>query len=363
MDISQVTMQDLAREWKSKHDQVRSGRFSWVESRWLGPARQASFSRFSKPGPNGGPGVNEDAPLLRYDNTLIFDGERMRFERVGEEWHPRKSALLTRHHIGVWDGSVGTVLRLDEDFAHAEIYALGWDLTQRPLFPFRVAFRMLHPQWYSLQLDEFVFRREHETFEGHQCLVIESSPEDMQRRTAQRMPPWRYSYWISPVQDFSVVRFQRSQDSLPRPSEEISVSYRRDAQHGWYPARWRIVDGSSDPPKEIIDAEVTEYAINQPVDSAAFALELPDGTWTRDLSPDITSTESFIARADGERRPVTRAELERGATYEELLATESGAAALTPVRPRWLTWAVWVTSGVVSVLVLTVALRHRRANR
>jgi hypothetical protein len=77
-------------------------------------------------------------------------------------------------------------------------------------------------------------------------------------------------------------------------------------------------------------ATVQECAINVPFAETEFQLEFPAGTWVYDTH----RGEMYIASASGQKRIITKEELRRGATYEELLVTESGRAALREMPPR-----------------------------
>lgn len=346
-DVDRVTMDDLVRAWTARHQQVRSGRFAWTETKWV---RKGSLSAY---GVGLGGGEQQVVPAadtsFDYHNELVFDGERMRYERDGPTWHSDGNEFRDSRHLGVWDGGMGNVLRRERRFAHGEIYDFAWDLTQPPLFAFRLAFRMLHPQWYSLKPEEYTIVDRRDVIDGRPCIIMETSPRILREKSDRGNRPWKSTYWISPEQDFCVVRYTRGMHTLARPAEEMNVSYKEDPHHGWRPAAWKRIDGSGDTPVEIVDARVTDYALNIPVDAEHFVFEFPEDAWVRDMR----SNESYIARAGGERRLVTEAELLRGAKYEDLLETQSGqgATARLEAEGRRGKWVMWIAGAVLALAI------------
>ncbi len=348
-DLDRITMDDIVVAWKARHQQIRSGRFAWTETKWI---RKGTL-------PSSGPSTQADTPLpeddtlISYNCTLVFEGERMRFESAGDK--PLFQGALDQHHTGVWNGAVGKDFRHGGEIPNGEVYDFAWDLTQQPLWPFRVAFRMLHPQWFSLQIDEFVLSSRRDVIEGHPNIVIETAPAIIRKQAGGRLPAWKDSYWISPDQDFAVTRYARTSDMLPGHSAEFRVSYQRDAEYGWYPSTWRYVDGSTETPNEVREGTLTSHALNVAVDPAAFDFEFPAGTLVRDT----LTNEYYLVRELGEKRIVTDAELRRGANYSDLLASETGQARTTTISPRYPPWLLWAAVTILAICAGLFWLRGR----
>lgn len=163
-----------------------------------------------------------------------------------------------------------------------------------------------------------------EAIGGFECIALETSPQALRELEAAGKRPWKRTYWISPEQEFAIVRSTLSLPNLPRPSEDLSIIYTHDANVGWYPSKWKLVaGGAGEHPDTIVEATVTRHELNVAPPATRFSYTFPAGTWVRDTR---AGDESFIVREGGGKRPVTEQELLRGATYRDLLKTETGKA-------------------------------------
>ena len=111
--------------------------------------------------------------------------------------------------------------------------------------------------------------------------------------------------------------------SAGKVARQYDLKYLRKGEHDLL-SSWTIESptiGSS------VSAEVSSFVVNDPsIRKDLFSLEFPIGTRVTDMSNGSTSktVQNFIVRENGERRAILKTE--RGATYDQLLKTESGKA-------------------------------------
>jgi hypothetical protein len=95
-----------------------------------------------------------------------------------------------------------------------------------------------------------------------------------------------------------------------------------------------------------------------------FAFEFPPGTQVVEYGSKQGDVSHFIAQSDGKKRIITLDEFKHNASYEQLLASESGQAgvALTPVWRRVMPTLLFVLIIVAVALSAFIKLR-RNAGR
>jgi hypothetical protein len=71
---------------------------------------------------------------------------------------------------------------------------------------------------------------------------------------------------------------------------------------------------------------ITKREINVDIPRSEFQIDFPVGTKVHDRRMGA-APPWYIVRAGGVKREITDAEMRRGATYDELISTESGMAA------------------------------------
>lgn len=318
-----ISEEDLSRAWHARTDRINTVRMSWSETRWI---RRGSIDI----GQFAGAAMNnvsaEQSPstdvTLSYACRLDIDGDKFRFEYDGPEWDVNSRAFVNCRHVGVWDGKTGKCFQGTERLPTGSVGDYCEDLMRPHLVPMRIAFRMMNPLWYNLDFNQYDFSDRSESFEGSECLILQTPNSHVQQKLAQGRHAWRMRYLIDPARDNSVLAVSRSKDGMARAAEDYRISYRRDASGIWYPSHWTITLDSHDPPNTIVEGNVTECVLNKESRPALYEYEFPSGAMVRD---DRTK-ELYIARGGGTKRLVTEAERLRNTSYEELLATESGEA-------------------------------------
>jgi len=145
---------------------------------------------------------------------------------------------------------------------------------------------------------------------------------------------------------------------------ELITVFARSADRRVVPESW---SASLFDPKGLLlsaaRAKVKEIVQDAPPDDSLFDLVFPEGTMVDDIRPHAdggTGHRRFIV-VQGKERIVTDEEIFRDATYEELVRTKSGQAALElPVRP-WFNWILAINVIVVVVLSCAVFIRRRKS--
>jgi hypothetical protein len=158
-------------------------------------------------------------------------------------------------------------------------------------------------------------------------------------------------WWVDPQRDWCVRRHAILRDG--RPLLQLDIALEPDAQAGWRPATWRSVDlaPSTQEVHEACEATVTAFEINPRIPIDEFQFEFPPGTRVR--APGDTH---YIVRDDGSDRPILEEERQRGASYDELVASDVGEAGLERVRGDD-SPIVWIAVGLAGALALFAAGR------
>jgi len=144
--------------------------------------------------------------------------------------------------------------------------------------------------------------------------------------------------------------------------------YEEHEDIGWAPQGWKYIIATVDGNVRMqVDARITKYEFNTDIPNSTFEFEFPVGTAVNDGR----TGGRHIVREDDEIREVTRDELARGATYEDLLESESGQALLgnadstsgddkSLTRPQIL-WGIVIV--LLVVLCAAFTIKHRAMNR
>jgi hypothetical protein len=160
--------------------------------------------------------------------------------------------------------------------------------------------------------------------------------------------------------DFAILRFTRMVNE--RIALKIDLYYQRSGDDGWIPAAWDIItmDTDLDRPRLNCHASVTLFQINPPLADTEFQLAFPVGTRVRDLRATPAEGGYYIVRNDEQKRKITPDELRRGATYQQMVDTESGQAGVARISLGRLLGLAAV-GGVGLIAVVWICLWWRRA--
>jgi hypothetical protein len=263
---------------------------------------------------------------------MRLDGGRIYSIRRGPQWLSERAAFVPVELHSASDGRQATLLRLVEGgrvepqaFVRAEARfpdsrsAFHWPLlwALRPLDPHvgpidRGGAWSLAPHTAQLQ--------------GHTCVILERFAAHFNPKLERG--EIHETYWVDPARDFCIRRYERVRGGLVEA--RIEVDYGDDACL-WLPTAWRITvfSGEDALAARTYAAELSSHALNGGLADERLRIALPAGTRVDDAE----SKTAWIVRPDGGKRVITPEERRRGASYAELLATESGQAALPPWGP------------------------------
>lgn len=159
-----------------------------------------------------------------------------------------------------------------------------------------------------------------EEIKGTRCIKFE-----------QVAKPHVRTIYVDPAKEYTIkrclVEFEGEDGRLP--SVEWIASYKLDPKSGklvpsaWVMKRWVTV-GDVLRVAEHIEAVVTFRNVGHQIPAERFRLSFPFGTVVRN---DIVD-EDFLVRKDGEFRKILSVERRRGASYEDLLMSDTGEAGL-----------------------------------
>ncbi|HXY34309.1 MAG TPA: thioredoxin family protein [Planctomycetaceae bacterium] len=280
--------QTLARvfaAWKARQESVKSLHFAW-EYRLAFP-KGYRFPESPVVGGLKAPGIHIESDgvhdTLPTSEFWVEGADRFRddFTLVGysesNDWKPSERFSLTTN------GAKHTCSKLLIGSPRPQVVVWKDDTPTRSRDP-QIAARSndLAP----LLLTFRPFRRA-SGWNPERCrLVSESELVGETRCITIQMDDYTHSErcWVDPDRDYVIVKWEkRQQHGLP--SVSVAIDYQNDKVHGWIPVRWtRELPGLAADATGKAEAEVTRYAVNEPVPASTFAPEFPPGTAIADLS-------------------------------------------------------------------------------
>jgi hypothetical protein len=264
--------------WRKRQDAIRTFRFAWVERQihprgWIPNPRFPERERIA-------------LPTLRIDReyevtkTLAVDGDRMRYS-LELDRKPEPDGIIVKGAPGDtlglgegkhyryesrFDGQRGrTRLTLLSDSMPPVVLPVASSVDAQNLDTRAIllAFRPLDSVMGDLLVERARTNQMRSFFRGRSRFILE-----------ERRDPsgWKTELSIEPERDFLVSRFVVLFEQ--RWILDLHVDYREDARWGWVPSGWRVsqrlVDGSW---RQIAEATVTSYSINEPIDPSEFAAD------------------------------------------------------------------------------------------
>jgi hypothetical protein len=348
-----ITIEKVFQVWKSRHERAQTVQFVWVDRRTYAKDSMFSMAVPAKPAPR------EDL-TLEQELTLSLDGDLMRFTR-GYSWHANEARFVPRTYISVFDGKDDKCYESESaDGAHGVgLHKLGFirrtalreekggDVADYHLWPVLLTYRALHSEMGRFQLNEWTMTGEKGVVQGRECVILKKKPHQGITETC----------WVDVERECAIARYEITVHGnlLLR----IDVTSKQDPSYGWLPFSWRITKLFPETSKlaESSVARVTENNIGMPLQPHLFRLDFPPGTVVWDDKEGI----NYVALKAGDRRIITKEERRCGATYEQLLATESGMAGLPPERTLRRFWVVTSTILILISLLTGFVVWWKRA--
>ncbi len=340
---AEVAVKDIAEAWQARERNLGSGRIRW-EERTFHPRGSVS-------------GHMADAAIPAEDTTVeankeyAWDGDRMSYRQQGMTPAIDGNGFVPLESAEVRGGSGGSrMFRQNESVEHP--MGTIWNseaLSTREsveLIPILLWARPLNSLGCGIDVARCRILPGMKPVEGRDCVVLRQS-------RGKGIDEW----FIDVERDFSIVRYEFRDREEPRV--RIDLSYAQDEEARWRPIGWRsLMLTAGGAIQADFEATVTEYAIGFKPNPDMFELDFPSGTWVNDQVRGV----EYLVRPDGSQRLITQGELRMGATYSELLHSETGLAKTTP-PPAWREWILWAASIALVVSLATVVVNRFRSAR
>jgi hypothetical protein len=266
---------EVLASWRKRQDAIRSFRFEWTE-RQVHPRGWIPNPRFPEREWLNTAGLLRDRSYTA-TKSLTVDGDRMRYtfeldrpaepdgvrirdsdggnDGLGEGKHYR--------YVGVFNGAAGSASLTSVTGSPAATMlrtTSNVDAQNLDTRPILLSFRPLHPTMGHLLVDRAV------------CNLVRTFYRDASifKLEEQRDPSgWKSMLWIEPEKDFLMRRFDVLFEQ--KLIAAIDVDYVQDPRWGWVPSAWRISELLADGTRRVaVEAKVTRYALNEPIDLAEF---------------------------------------------------------------------------------------------
>ena len=323
----------LRQAWQRRQDLVKTARFEWKSD------CQKRSNSASEPIPVHRPAVifMLAGRRCRYSTPLI-DLANAASPTQGEylsTFDERRSMQLVSHRTKRAGTGIIYAGQEYEDVNNINFHAVT------------LCFRPLDPRFHQGQdLSDYSLAPSQEVVEGVRCVVLRS-------RTSSFRSTVMHSLWVDPSRAYVIVR--RTCEVDGRLSTQLDIDYAVDEVAGWVPSAWHtwfmFHNGSVG---SQCTATVKSYSLNEPLEDENFVIDFPVGTFVDDRA----SGAQYLLRRNDEKRLIAPVERRRGATYEQLMATEYGKAGL---RQGWMSRRLLIVAiGAFFVLcVVLVAWRRR----
>lgn len=301
------------------------------------------------------------AGVFEYTLTtkISIDGIRMHHELQGER--PMGSRLGRADRSSAYNGEVSksfTDSNARFKYPTGHIYKMEQCEATSVFYthPLRWTYALFEQAVSGINLDKLTLSTRQGVIDDQECLILEQKSEFTFGGDE--------AFWIDPSKDYSIVRY--TVGTGDQVAAQIDCTYQFDPEHGWAPSRWTTWRFRGDgTPRTTGKVEVVEYEINPEFSSDEFEITFPVGTLVSDQRPQKgigrTGTFDYIVLEGGKKRQITWDE--RHASYDELVATESGTAGRVPEVPRvngGSTRYWWVVGALLLGIVALLVFRNRQ---
>jgi hypothetical protein len=344
--VPAVGMADLTKAWRARQSAASTFRFEWSQQRmrWLFPG-DIGIRQSKHPTMDTRPGAQASG-ALRAQLLVDLLNHRVRYAEDGAIWSPEDADYVSAKHDTAFDGTTRKRLYERVGGKHPNgVLDSEPDVTS--LADVQVVLLALCPldsQWSLLTTTNGRIANKPAYADGRRCVVIEETRPD----------GYVIERWFDAERDYIFARYVR-RDLRGRITHQIDCASKKDESYGWIPSGWRDINYDAEGAViQIKTTTVTAYKIQLPVAAADFTLEFPPKT----LVSDYRNRTTHIVRHDGIRR-ITHPERARRATYEQLLATDEGQAAL-PATESW-GFVLSAAGGVLTLLAAAYWLKRRQS--
>lgn len=302
-----VAIPEIKAHWEKREEQFRSFHLKWEES------------VFYKKGSSNGPFDSNDRPnppedtVVNFNRSLLCDQGRIRIVDDGK-YRSGERGFLPTVRTTVWNGAKSRTFtdfedRFDMGYMAGRRNRAYEDAQFKP--PLMACWPLT--AFGGIRLDSYRVTKSI-VLDGVDVVVLQT--RNLAGRDDQEI-------WLKAEPPFLLVRALRYMQGVPKKQTEIS--YATDSQDRWYPQSWKRLVFDKVGFSKVTDAKVTSCEFDPAVNESDFQLEFPAGTWVHDMTRPDQPTQ-FLMKKDRTRRVILDEELRRGATYRDLMETETGKA-------------------------------------
>jgi hypothetical protein len=261
----------IAAAWSKRQARIKTFKFTWHKELLVQNPQPDFLLMKGRPTPRRGAVANRpDYIALTGTDSVCVDGDRFAFSDDIDG--PTRTSMVL-HRKASFDGAVTRTYSAtpgrNGNTGIASIRS-GFDTfepetpTVKPLMH---AFRPLDPNLGRIKLSQYRVSPIRGKIGEISCAILESVDETRPR----------YFYWLDPARDYIVLREHESLNG--QDASRTDIAYRSDPTFGWIPSGWNeTILGASGDLMESLTANVSEFAINQPIPASAFQIEFPGGT-------------------------------------------------------------------------------------
>lgn len=324
---------DILQALKMREQKLKSGRIEWKAQQRARPDPPEHPERATAPL------VIPEFASLDAAREFTWNGDQMSYKWKRQGFQPETSNIIAIEGASVCGGQTGSRAIMSQELTE---YPLGTvikgtqleSLEDIDLIPILLWCRPLNSGCSGIDPKTTEILPQRVKVSGRECIVLS-------RARGRVTDKW----YVDPANEHNALKYEVAHgDEAPT---QIEISYRLDETGLSVPSEWKIVwNPSSGWTSSSTSANVTRWAGRDSVNPADFELVFPYGTMVHDRN---TGAEYLVVDG-GKQRIVTRDEWRRGATYRQMLSTESGLAKTT--RPT--NWRMWITSAAAAVLAVSL---------
>lgn len=329
----------LRKAWQRRQDLVKTARFEWQSTCDERPARTPQEAANSSTVP--------DLVTIRLPGVFMLDGKKCRYST--SQINLRGVADPTEgEYLSTFNGRQsrhlfsGKAKSINQGVVHsAPKYNDMGNIHFRAL---TLCLRGLDANFHGsaefLSSLEVVSREQ--VVDGRQCNLLRLKSERSQQDVV-------HSLAVDPAREYVVV--QHAVQVKGRLSSQLDITYREDPIVGWVPNGWHVIRlDRNGVVASRAKSVVSDYGLNEPLSDELFTIEFSPGTYVEDRA----SGTKYLLRSGGDQRPILAVESRRGATWEQLMATEPGKAGLRQdgVSRRTLIVAIGAFVGLCVVVLV-----------
>lgn len=343
--ISMQGKDAIVQAWKARSERVRSGRFEWKQTCFY--ARGSNFSLSAQAEPDPPQDVVFEIPKV----VFVFAGAKICYET---EQIDLSSRLASKEPGSLYRSTYDTVTSMQflaqTGTGHPSgiVYGVNRynDIENLVFRPLILTYRPAGSDSTQVDLKSVDIVSEAADVDGHACTYLTDAPSTSASTLSR-------SFWLDKSQGYVLVRY--ASKSNGRPYSQLDVSYSNDTRWGPIPAEWNVTffltDGTV---ANSVKATRTGYEINADLQEDTFRISFPPGAVVDDRRRDVR----YLVQPSGQERIITSDEARRGASYEELMRTESGMAG----RRDNSGWVVCLVALLLGIAIMIALVRWGRHN-